>query len=208
MQPPIPINLAVEDALSEAILRRILEATGRPYYLGDVYRRGGYGYLKKTISGWNKAAKSVPILVLADLDDAACPSALISSWLPCEPHPNLVFRIAVREVESWVLADAGAFAEWLRIKSSEVHPNPDQLGDPKATVIALAGMSPQRDLRAQIVPKTGSTATVGREYNLAMCDFVENRWNPLTAALRSPSLHRTMARLAAFTPDYLSGRDA
>jgi len=45
----IPINLAVEDPLSEAVLRAILRQSNRPYELGTCYCQGGYGYLKKTM---------------------------------------------------------------------------------------------------------------------------------------------------------------
>jgi len=66
---PIPINLAVEDFLSEAVLRRILRFTKRPYATGTCFCKGGYGYLKKNIAGFNHAAKTTPFLVLTDLDD-------------------------------------------------------------------------------------------------------------------------------------------
>jgi len=107
---PIPINLATEDELSEAVLSRLL-SDARRFAIGRRYRRGGNGYLKSTIAGWNRAATGIPFLVLTDLDTHHCPSELIASWLAAPQHPNLVFRIAVREVESWLLADRTNFAE-------------------------------------------------------------------------------------------------
>jgi len=102
---PIPVNLAVEDALSEAVLRRLLDECGGPWAIGKIYTRGGVSYLLKMIAGFNNAARGVPFVVLADLDQADCAPALVTEWLPHGAHDNLVLRFAVREVEAWVLAD-------------------------------------------------------------------------------------------------------
>lgn len=96
----IPIQIAVEDELSEAVTRKLLESLNRDFLIGDVYSRGGFGYLKKNISAFNNAAKGVPYLVVTDLDRAICPLDLIEEWLPSNRHENLIFRIAVREIES------------------------------------------------------------------------------------------------------------
>ena len=66
----IPVNLAIEDELSEAVLRRLLADARHGYVIGKAYGRNGYGYLRKTIAGWNRAAKGIPFVVLTDLDDA------------------------------------------------------------------------------------------------------------------------------------------
>jgi hypothetical protein len=72
---PIPLNLATEDELSEVALLRLLDRLGR-FAVGAAYRRGGFGYLRRTILGWNQAAKGIPFLVLADLDKHECPASL------------------------------------------------------------------------------------------------------------------------------------
>src|SRR5690349_4586801 len=100
----IPVNLATEDELSEVVLRKILAHLNR-YAVGNCYRRGGFGYLQRTISGWNRAARGIPVIVLTDLDQCACPPNLLNNWLNAPCHPNLLFRVAVREVEAWLLAD-------------------------------------------------------------------------------------------------------
>lgn len=76
----IPINLAVEDVLSEAVLREILKQSQRPFSVGNCLMDRGVGYLKNNISGLNHAAKGMPYLVLTDLDNAECPLAIISKW--------------------------------------------------------------------------------------------------------------------------------
>lgn len=88
----IPVNLAVEDRLSEAVLRRILSHVDRGFTIGAAYNRGGYGYLKRTVRGWNRAAAGVSFVLLTDLDNRYdCPPALISDWLSEPLHPNLAY---------------------------------------------------------------------------------------------------------------------
>jgi hypothetical protein len=79
----IPVNLATEDELSEITLYKVLSEIDR-YVIGTAYRLGGFGYLRRTIHGWNSAAKGVPFIVLTDLDTAECPARLINDWLPTE----------------------------------------------------------------------------------------------------------------------------
>lgn len=88
----IPINLAFEDLLSEAVLRKILQESGQPFTIGIRYHKGGSGYLKKMVNGFNQAARGMPYLVLTDLDQFECPAALIGEWLPQPKHPNLLLR--------------------------------------------------------------------------------------------------------------------
>ena len=66
---PIPINVAVEDLLSESVSNRLIRESGGKFSMGTTFGRSGYGYLRKTIRGWNAAARSRPIFVLTDLDD-------------------------------------------------------------------------------------------------------------------------------------------
>src|SRR2546429_1384171 len=102
MTPPIPLNLAVEDSLTESLLTKILQTIPVKYATRTVYNRGGYGYLKRTINGFNNAAKGIPFLVGTDLDTYECPAALIGAWLQTPKHHNLLVRVAVREAEAWV----------------------------------------------------------------------------------------------------------
>ena len=63
----IPINLAVEYALSEAVLRQMLEQSQRPFAIGRCFNRRGYGYLKKILPGLNQAAKGMTYTKLKKL---------------------------------------------------------------------------------------------------------------------------------------------
>jgi hypothetical protein len=199
----IPIHLAVEDDLSQSVVRRLLMDTERDYSIGMVFGRGGFGYLRTTANNWNAAAAAgTPILLLTDLDQHPCPAELIDSWLDFAPHANLIFRVAVREVESWVLADRDGFADFLGINAVLVPAEPDQIPDPKQSLVNLARRSRIRALRESIVPRQGSTAVQGPNYNGCLGDFIRNRWNRNSATERSPSLSRAWARLMTFEANW------
>ena len=197
----IPINLAVEDRLSEAVLRRILSHSDRGYALGACYKRGGYGYLKKNIRGWNAAARSVPFIVLTDLDASyPCPGALILDWLPLQQRHNLLFRVAIREVEAWLIADRTNLAAFLRVPERLIPENPDRVPDPKRAIVELARKSRDRWMRERIAPKPKSTASQGPDYNGCLIEFVTAGWDIEAAIAGSESLRRTVRKLHTFTP--------
>jgi hypothetical protein len=198
----IPVHLAVEDELSEAVLRRMLLHLNRGYHVGTTYRRGGFGYLRRTVRGWNRAAAGTPFIILTDLDQYACPRALIEEWLPEPRQSNLLFRVAVREVESWLIADAENLSKHLSVHRKWMPEQPDALTDPKAALVDVARRSRSSDLRNRIVPRPGSTAKQGPDYNGCLVAFVLTTWNIDAARAVSPSLARTVKKLSEFTPTW------
>ena len=160
-------------------------------------------YLRSRANNWNAAAAAgTPILLLTDLDQHPCPSGLIDDWLDFDRHPNLIFRVAVREVESWVLADREGFSGFFNISVANVPLQPDQIPDPKQVLVNLARSSRIRVLRDAVVPRRGSTAIQGPDYNACLGEFVRNHWNRNAAAESSPSLNRAWERLMSFEPDW------
>jgi hypothetical protein len=198
----IPIQLAVEDSLSETILRTILRQTGRQFEIGTCYSRHGYGYLKKSIRGFNNAAKGIPFLVLTDLNSYECAPLLIRDWLSIPANANLIFRIAEKEVESWMIADRQAIASFLGVSESLFPIQPDEISDPKQTLINAASRSRKRELRLAITPDLGSTAKIGPDYNGTLARFIFQYWDANRAILLSPSLKRAWDRLIEFYPNY------
>lgn len=195
----IPVNLAVEDTLSEAVLRKLLIVSGNQYYVGSCHCEGGFGYLKKIIRGLNHAAEGTPWIILTDLDSRACPLEIILDWLPEPKHHNLLLRVAVREVESWLIGDQNALANFFRIRRVMVPINPESLIDPKAALIALARTSPSRKIREDIAPPHGSISKQGPNYNGRLIEYVDLHWNPLAARRTIVSLDRTINRLSRFS---------
>ena len=200
MSNSIFINLAFEDSLSESVLRVLLLGSGRCYEVATLYTGGGFGYLRQRVRGFNNAAKGIPFLLLADLDTAECAPVLVREWLPVSPHPNLLFRIAVRAVESWLLADRENLARFLGIRVELVPFGSDSIVDPRSVLIRLASKSRNRRLRDDIVPRPGSTSKQGPSYNGRLIAFVESEWDPAAASSASDSLRRTVEALASFVP--------
>jgi hypothetical protein len=202
--PETYINLVFEDILSETVVRKLLHCAAATYGVGAVHNGGGFGWIKKKIKDFNSAAKGMPYLVLTDLDTCECAPTLIRQWLNTPKHPNLLFRVAVREVEAWLLGCREAFAAFLGVPESRIPADVEAIADPKVFVVNLARRSRKRDVRLDIVPEDGSTAKVGPAYNARLRFFVETSWDPAVAKTRSPSLRRTMNALDVFQPVLLS----
>lgn len=192
MSALISIRLAVEDDLSEYVLRRVLRERRVSYCVGPVYKHGGFGYLKKRASGFNNAAKASPFLLLTDLDEHLCPPALIASWIPGALHRDFLLRVAVREVEAWLLGDDQGFIRFLALQGTKRIHDPEALKDPKGTLLKLAARVRKRDVREALVRtdlRTGSLSQ-GPDYNGTLAEFVLDKWDIGCAIARCPSLAR------------------
>jgi len=148
----------------------------------------------------NQAARGTPYLVLTDLDSAECPLALISSWLSQPKHQNLIFRVAVKEVEAWLLAHREAFSEFLGTPCDLIQDNVDEIADPKGFLINLASKSRKRTLRDAIVPAAKSTAKIGKDYNGQLIQFVYQSWKVDSARTHSQSLEKAINAIINFKP--------
>jgi len=207
MAEEVPIMLAVEDELSEHLLRTLLVQTKRNFWVGDVYGKKGAGYLKQRLPAFNNAAKGIGFLLLTDLDNAACVPELIQTWFGCglSEYPkrkqvNLVFRIAVREIESWVLADRDQFTKYFGLSKHLIPDQTDTIADPKQFLLQLVSKCRKRSLRDDIVPKAGDKRKVGPDYNGRLGEFVYDCWRAEAAISHSASLKRTWNALRMFQP--------
>ena len=131
-------------------------------------------------------------VVLVDLDnDADCAPPIRNAWVPA-PAPNLCFRIAVREIEAWLIADKQTLARYLRIKAGDVPEEPEKLQYPKDVMVNLARGSRSRDIRSDIVPRENSGRRAGPAYASRLIEYVQERWQPEVAAERAESLRRAV----------------
>ena len=167
--------------------------------VGHSFGGTGFGYIKRKLPDFNRAAKGIPFFTLVDLVDE-CPVDQITNWLPDGPHRNLVFRIAIKESESWIMADTEGVSNFLRINRNQVPSNVDDLPDPKKTLLNLASKSRSSAIRRSLVPKPNTTAIVGPDYNSVISDFVLNTWNLDEASNNSPSLRRALNSIQDFDP--------
>lgn len=137
-----------------------------------------------------------PWFVLVDLDRDKCAAEASRRWLP-EPVRQMCFRIAVPEVEAWLMADYDQVASFLGVSAARVPANPEGLSDPKATLLDLARASRRRDIRTGLVPRDGSGSRVGPTYASDLRHFAVSQWRPLVASANAPSLARCLARVEA-----------
>ena len=196
----IAINLVFEDSLSGSVLQKLLINSRQNYLVGYGYNSGGFGWIKQRVNGFNKAAKGMSYFILTDLDQNECPPVLLDDWLIGDRHHILIFRVAERQVESWLLACRTLFAKFIGVRENLIPSKVDEIANAKAFVINLARRSQRKQLRLDIVPQEGSTAKVGPDYNGRLIHFVENIWDPDLAKELSPSLRRAMEILDNFEP--------
>lgn len=188
--------VAVEDALSEAVVRRMVAEVRPDLTIYHVMRKNGLGYIRANVRKWNVTANKVPVFVLVDLDRPdPCPADLISELLPVPHGSYLLFRVAVMEIESWLLADAEGLAQFLAVSRDDVPNDPDALEQPKEFIVSLAAKSKRRDIRADLVPSSGDTRKVGAAFNPRLIAFIANDWSLERATTASPSLRKAVERL-------------
>jgi hypothetical protein len=189
------IALATEDELSEQVGIRLANEAGLE--IGLPLRKNGNGYLRKRIPSFCEMAKRQPVLLITDLDRGPCAPTLVADWLNGRTRPEaLLFRVAVREIESWLLADHQAMRALFGQKAGKLPDAPDDLPDPKQTLLGLAQRA-KREVRDDLVASDGTVASQGLGYNARLRQIVREAWEPARAANRSPSLLKTRAHLLA-----------
>jgi len=116
------ISAAVEGIVDEAVVRTVIAHAGAA--VGDVYGKQGKEYLRQKLAGYNNAARRSPWIVLVNLDrEEECAPPLLNAWL-AQPARHLCFRVAVREVEAWLMADVERLCRSVAAcGSGEVHPS-------------------------------------------------------------------------------------
>jgi hypothetical protein len=188
-----PIAIATEDQLSEAIALRLISEIPTPHFIQHKLGKTGNGYLRSRMGSWYQMAQQQVMLVLTDLDRANCLLEFRDQWLSGAPPANLLFRIAVREVESWVLADHIAMRALIGAKGV-LPAAPDELADPKQSLLKLAKSAPKQ-IREDLLKTIDGGLAQGLGYNARLSAWVNSEWSPQRAAERSPSLARTRLRL-------------
>ena len=192
------VILAVEDTLSDAVSTKILEYFG----LEIVNRIGfrGNSFLKRNARNLNRTARGLyNVFLLTDLDSPKnCPPKLIQSWVGAPLNFGFLFRVAVMEIESWIMADRRGIAKFLSVPLNRIPHNTDEIEKPKEFLVSLARQSRKRKLRQELAPAQGATtAKVGPLYNARFNEFVRDHWDLERAATVSTSLKRTMDRISS-----------
>lgn len=192
------VAIGVEDVVSEAVAQRLLLQYARGLEWTQTFGLTGYGELKHKMPTFDKIAQyREAMLVITDLDNPdLCLVRFREDWCRgLQMPPSFIFRIAVAEIESWLLADRDRIAQWLGISETRVPRTPETVVEPKECLVRLASRSRHRSIREAMVPVAGSTRSTGPGYNEYVSSFASDLWNPEAARSNSPSLDRAIIRI-------------
>jgi hypothetical protein len=192
------VVLVVEDALSEAVMRRIITDAGDHLAVDRPIVTQGSGTMRRDMPKYRAASRAVPHIVVADLDQVRCAVDLRRQWQAMTIPDTMLFNVAVRETEAWLLADQEGVAVLLGIATNRVPRHADEERDPKRALVNLARRCRNRRLRDELVPAEGSVNQVGPVYTARMSSFVAGSWSVRRARTASPSLARAIDRIGAF----------
>jgi hypothetical protein len=196
------VDALIEGTLDEAVAARLIAHCRHQF--GVAFGKQGWAYLRAKAAGFNvRAQYGNPILMLVDFMDIglSCPPEVPVTWLP-QRCPKLLLRVVVQEIESWLLADAEGIAHFLRISVALIPRDPENLDDPKQTLVNLARRSRKKALRAALLPPPNTAAVIGPDYNATLEEFVARHWNVEAALHRAPSLAHCVTRLGELHEDY------
>jgi hypothetical protein len=196
----------VEDLPSAAVAQKLVATRNARMKPPLVFRdgfpavMGGYGAIKSKCEAFlNMAREGIHSFILADLDTTECACSLIRVWFSIPENndvvlpPPCIFRVAVREVESWIIADHAAWAKFIGIPAANFSMQPDQLNNPKRHLLDVIRRKGNKKIHREMLPQ--GAAQIGPRYNETICDFVVRIWEPERAAKRSPSLDRALKAL-------------
>lgn len=187
--------IASEDRLIQAIIKRILKDLG--FNMADLTPicAGGGSKLRAKVPSLVRSARGgVSVIMCTDLDFTSCLVRMRDEWFPKGIPSNMVFSIAIREADAWILADPG-ISGYLASPAS-VPESPENVQDPKSALIEIAKRSRKREIRDEMVIKKGALAKVGPGYNDLLESFVKSHWNVGLASRKSKSLKRLIDRIS------------
>ncbi|GAB4091607.1 hypothetical protein [Flaviaesturariibacter terrae] len=188
-------NAVVEDQLTDVLLQKVSAEKGLE--IAHVYGNSGNAYIRRNLHRFYQASKQFPYLIVTDLDALECPIKLRQKWEVPDTTTKFCLRVAVREVEAWIMSDRKSFAEFLGISQAAVPLNIEENSDPKALLINLAKRSRKRIIREGIVPLDKYTS-IGPLYNDLLSEFVTSHWSSEAACEASPSCLKLINTLEYF----------
>lgn len=197
-----------EDALCCALGEQIVRTTLPDWHLARAsINTGGITKLVPDLPRYIEQARHVqPVVCIADTD-GRCPVDLLKQWHRRHTDARFIFRLAVAEAESWLLADYETLAEFFAVPIGKVPDRPDEIRDPKRTILGLARKSKHRQIRAEVVSPTDPEKQ-GSGYNLHLSTYVRKHWRATQAAMRSPSVARAISSIGMLGKPINSKRNA
>ena len=196
----VEIDYTGEGRCDDAIARRLIEAANGVPATAYTDRRAarGKGNMEGQLIRLNaRASYGRPVLALRDLDqDAPCPGELVARILP-NRNSRLLLRICIRESETWLMADAAAYAKFCGLKETQIPKKLEDIADPKQLILNWANTGQASKLKRHVDERrkigVPNVALLGEWH----AEFAANHWDPIKAAKsgRSASLTKALTRL-------------
>lgn len=191
------IRYAVEGWTDEPVAEKIISSVGFvPHHTLTARCKAN---LDRKLPGLNKSAVSMPWLVIRDLDrddKRFCIPDLRARLLDGqELRPLMCLRFAMRTMESWLMADRDAFANFFGVRRELLKEEPETLLDPKRYLTSICKKSRKGLIKQGVPSQPGQKRQVGPEYNDLIREFTEDHWNPQRACANAPSLKRALDSL-------------
>lgn len=195
--------MACEDPLSEAFCIQFMKYYFPTSTYNPVIVTGGVGELKKKVEAFKNIAQ-IPdkaTLIVTDLDENKSVESLRQEWSGKINSPqNFLLLVAVKEIESWVLADIEAFSKWSGIPANKFPVNPDHEKDAKQILLNLVRKYANNETKRNLLPDKGvRSSRVGIAYNISLRNFVNDYWCLNRALVISESLREVDNLLSMFS---------
>ncbi|MCX7727782.1 MAG: DUF4276 family protein, partial [Chitinispirillaceae bacterium] len=156
--------------------------------------KGGNSYLND-LKKINEASRMIPHIILTDLDNSPCVPTFVNKWINFTLNDNLLFRVAVKEIDAWLIADREAFSEFIGIPLAKIPSDTQTILDPKEFIIQMAKKSKKKHIK-DIIP-VGS-AKQGPGYNSILTKFITQVWCPYRASKHNESLNKSIKKIENF----------
>jgi hypothetical protein len=194
-----------EDELARIVIKRLIaEHCPNARISRPDPARGGE--IESLVCNYNLLARKYPIFILVD-EDGDCAPGKINRWFQGQAiHANMLFRVAVDEVESWLLADRPGMADFLGVPPSKIPVTTSRRNDTeisfslnyKSSLYLMKDIVPysrKSTIKQRLLPR--NHAKKGPEYNSTLKEFIPI-WDIEKAAENSSSLQRTITRIKQF----------
>lgn len=197
---PLEIDYLTEGASDGAVARKLITTAGfipgRDYLAGT--RRRGKNVFNERLAGLNaEVAHGNPALAIRDWDgEASCPGDLVGD-LVARRHPRLTLRVAVYSIESWLMADRGAYARFFGVRLSGIPAQPESIQQPKQMLHNWIRTGEGRHFNRFASNRRRAGVPDWQIVGEFQTRFVDDAWNVTTAMQNgvAPSLNRAFAAL-------------
>jgi hypothetical protein len=187
------ITIVVEDDLHLNIAKKVINRAAPSININRILGKRGSSYIRNNLKSFNQAANVKYYVVILDLDLVECAPLLLEDIITFKQNKDLLLNVAVREAETWLLADRKRMAAFLGIAESKIRREVEEIQDPKNYLIRLASHSKYPPIRRALIPEGG--AKVGRLYNSTLEEFIREKWDINSAMKNSRSLSRFVAKI-------------